>query len=187
MKNSFLFIIGLLAASCQSKNDRQVQFPPNVMVMFKDSNLHNANGTWLWKGSKFNGYIIEKSDTVLIAKMPIVDGKVNGIVFGWFKNSKKKSEQHFLNGNREGPDKSWYENGNLAFENFFQNDKYEGVQKAFFPSGHRFQLLNYKNGYEEGKQKSWSDDGRVINNFTVKNGKLYGVVGRYDCMSVIKK
>jgi antitoxin component YwqK of YwqJK toxin-antitoxin module len=187
MKNSFLLILGLLAASCQSKTDRQMQLPPDLMVMFKDPNLHNANGTWMYKGSKFNGYIIEKSNSTLTAKLPVIDGKTNGIAYGWYKNGSKKSEQHFLNGDREGTDKSWHENGRLAFKNFFQNDKYEGVQKAYYPSGHRFQILNYKNGYEEGRQKSWSDDGRVINNFTVKKGKLYGVVGRYDCMSVIKK
>lgn len=183
----FLFIMCLLAASCQSKTDGQVQLPPDVMVISKDPNLQNANGTWLWKGSKFIGYIIEKSDSMLTAKLPVIDGKANGISYGWYKNGKKKSEQHFLNGNREGTDKGWHENGQLAFENFFVNDKYEGEQRAYYPNGHLFQVLNYKNGYEEGKQKTWSDDGRVINNFTVKNGKLYGVIGRYDCMSVIKK
>ena len=73
------------------------------------------------------------------------------------------------------------------YEYFFLNDKYEGAQLSYFPNGNRWQILNYKNGYEEGKQKSWNESGRVVNNFTVKNGKLYGVIGRYDCMSIIKK
>ena len=48
----------------------------------------------------------------------------------------------------------------------------------------KFEEIGIKQGYEEGKQKFWNEEGRVINNFTVKNGKLYGVIGRYDCMSV---
>ena len=183
----YLLVLGIIVASCQEKTKRQVQLPNNTYILFKDANLKNSNGIWLWKGENFNGYIIEKFDTIITAKLPVIDGKQNGIAYGWYKNGKKKSEQHFLNGNREGADKGWHENGKLSYEYFFQNDKYEGSQLSYFPNGNRWQMLNYKNGYEDGKQKSWNESGRVVNNFTVKNGKLYGVIGRYDCMSVIKK
>jgi antitoxin component YwqK of YwqJK toxin-antitoxin module len=83
--------------------------------------------------------------------------------------------------------KGWYANGSPAFVYFFKDDKYDGEQISYFESGHIWQCLHYKNGYEEGKQKSFNDSGRIINNFTVKNGKLYGVIGRYDCMSVFNK
>lgn len=184
----YLIIIGLLVASCQSKNDRQVQLTSATKVLATDPNLHNNNGTWLWKGVKFTGLLIEKKDSLILEELPIVDGKENGTAKGWYKNGKKRFERNFQHGNREGIDKGWYENGKVSFEYFFKNDKYEGPQKTYYESGKSWQMLNYKNGYEDGKQKSWADSsGRVINNFTVKNGKLYGVIGRYDCMSVIKK
>lgn len=184
----YFIIICFIVASCQSKNDRQVQLSLPIRVLATDTSLHNNNGTWIWKGKKYNGYLIEKKEGILLEELPIVDGKENGIAKGWYKNGKKRFERNFQNGDREGIDKGWYENGKIAFEYFFKNDKYEGSQKTFYESGNPWQLLNYKNGYEDGKQKSWSDSsGRVINNFTVKNGKLYGVIGRYDCMSVIKK
>lgn len=182
----FLCLV-VIAAACQSKEDRHLPLPPNVEVLANDSNLHNNNGTWHWKNTKFSGYIVEKSGDTLLAKLPIIDGKENGVAYGWYKNGQKRYENGFLNGNREGVHKGWYANGRVSFLYFFRDDKYEGEQKTFYESGHRWQSLNYVNGYEEGKQKSWSDSGRVVNNFTVKNGKLYGVVGRYDCMSVIKK
>jgi antitoxin component YwqK of YwqJK toxin-antitoxin module len=75
----------------------------------------------------------------------------------------------------------------LSFDFTFRNDKYEGVQRTYFENGQPWQMLNYLHGREEGKQKSWNDSGRVVNNFTVKDGKLYGVIGRYDCMSAYKK
>jgi|GEM_PF-4787183 len=36
-------------------------------------------------------------------------------------------------------------------------------------------------------KSSGMDSARLVNNFTIKNGKLYGVIGRYDGMSVIQK
>jgi len=185
---SFVFLtLALLAASCQSNADTQVQLPPDISVSASDTSLRNANGTFMWKGQKFDGYIIVEKDSVVLEKMPVIAGKQHGTGLGWYPKGKKKYERNFLNGDREGIERGWYENGQLSHEFFFKNDKYEGPQKTYYENGNRWQELNYVNGYEEGKQKMWSDSGRVVNNFTVKNGKLYGVVGRYDCMSVIKK
>lgn len=173
--------------SCDFVGQQKTALPPNVFVTEKDSALKNINGTWYYQKQLFNGYILEKEEDKILAKMPILEGKENGKAIGWYKNGSKKFERNFLNGNREGIHRAWYENGRLAFLYFFHEDKFEGKQMSFFESGHRWQYLNYQNGYEEGKQKTWNDSGRVINNFTVKHGKLYGVIGRYDCMSITKK
>ena len=130
---------------------------------------------------------LKRKENALIAKLPVVDGKEHGIAYGWFETGEKRYERIFKNGDRDSTHKIWYKNGELACINFYKNDKLEGEQKMFFESGNLWQSLNYVNGYEEGKQKTWNDSGRVINNFTVKNGKLYGVIGRYDCMSVMEK
>jgi antitoxin component YwqK of YwqJK toxin-antitoxin module len=160
--------------------------PPNVLITSTDTVLHNVNACWYVKAEKFNGYIVEQDSGVLVSKLPIINGKENGRAFGWFKNGNSKFERDYLNGNRQGVHKGWYNNGMLAFLFVFNNDKYEGQQRSFFKSGHTWQILNYVHGYEEGRQKSWNDSGRVVNNFTVKNGKLYGVIGRFDCMSVLQ-
>ena len=141
----------------------------------------------MWKQKRLNGYIIEKVCSTITAQLPVIEGKENGTAVGWFTNGHQKYERNFLNGKREGQQKGWYSNDTLAFVHFFKDDLFEGEQKTFYESGHPWQSLHYIKGYEEGKQKSWSDSGRVVNNFTVKNGKLYGVIGRYDCMSVYKK
>lgn len=181
----YLLIFCLLVFSCQKKQENATL---KIEVDSKDPNLKNQNGIWMLSNVPFEGYIVEKSNATIISKLPIVKGKENGNAMGWYPDGKKRYQRGFVNGNREGEDKGWYENGRLAFEYFFKNDKYEGPQRTYYESGKKWQILNYKEGYEEGKQKSWSDSaGRVINNFTVKNGKLYGVIGRYDCMSVIKK
>ncbi len=182
----FLFFI-----SCNQKQSDQRELtekvPPEIFISSTDTALHNNNGTWFYKNQKANGYILEKKGNALITKLPVMNGKENGIAYGWFETGEKRYERSFKNGDREGTHKIWYKNGQLAGLNFFKTDKLEGEQKMYFESGNLWQSLYYVNGYEEGKQKTWNDSSRLINNFTVKNGKLYGVIGRYDCMSVMQK
>lgn len=182
-----VIIFFLSLQSCNSGDSLEKEnFPPNVILEDIDKKLKNSNGIWLFKGELFNGYIIEKDSSVIIAKLPIIKGKEHGLACGWYTSGELKYHRHFVSGNREGVHKGWYKNGNVSFEYFFKNDKYEGEQLTFFENGQKWQSLNYVNGYEEGKQKSWNENGRVVNNFTVKNRKLYGVIGRFDCMSVQK-
>ena len=188
---SISFLLLLMCIACTQEKGKIVEagivLPPENFILTSDTSLHNNNGTWYYKNQKANGYILEKKGKTLLAKLPVVDGKENGTAYGWFETGEKRYERNFKNGDREGTHKIWYRNGQLAGLSIFKNDKLEGEQKTFFESGNLWQRLYYVNGYEEGKQKTWNDSGRVINNFTVKNGKLYGVIGRYDCMSVMQK
>ena len=168
-------------------NNNQVLLPPHIEVDASNPFLHNANGTWMFKDTAFSGFIVQKENNRLMAKLSVVAGKENGAGYEWYKNGKLKTEKHFMKGDREGFQKGWYENDSLAYQLFFHQDKYEGTQMYYYPSGHIWQMLNYTGGETDGKQKTWSDSGRVINNFTVKNKRLYGVIGRYDCMSVHKR
>ncbi len=182
----FLLVI-LFIISCRETNhslNPKIQY---LTIESSDTSLHNINGNWIVKGRPYNGYIIEKKEGKLIAKLLINEGKENGVAHGWYPNGKKKYERNFQGGKREGIQKGWYENDSLSFQYFFKNDLFEGEQLTFFENGKPWQSLHYVKGYEDGKQKSWNDSGRVINNFTIKNGRLYGVIGRFDCMSVYKK
>ncbi|WP_461095157.1 toxin-antitoxin system YwqK family antitoxin [Spirosoma gilvum] len=177
----------MLLLSCTTSPDAPIRLPPAITIERTNPALQQLNGVWLFRQKPFNGYIIEKDRHRIIARLPVVDGREEGVALGWYANGRKKYERSFRRGNREGVHRGWYPNGQLAFLYWFDDDKYEGEQKTFFESGHRWQSLQYVHGYEEGKQKTWNDSGRVVNNFTVKNGKLYGVIGRYDCMSIYQK
>lgn len=183
---SHLFVL-LFIISCREPNDSVKHKIQYFTIESTDTSLHNINGDWILKGKPYIGYVIEKKEGKIISKLLIKEGNENGIAYGWYPNGKKKYQRSFVAGNREGIQKGWYENDTLSFQYFFKNDLYEGEQLTFFKNGKPWQSLHYVKGYEEGKQKSWNDSGRVINNFTIKNGKLYGVIGRFDCMSVFKK
>ncbi|MBA4197551.1 MAG: hypothetical protein C0459_08345 [Chitinophaga sp.] len=158
--------------------------PPDVLVMSNDATLKNVNTYWMYNDKKFNGYIIEKDKDKIVSKLPVINGKENGIALGWYASGKKKFQRVYTDGNRQGLHIGWYENDSVSFIYHFKDDKLDGEQTTYYNNGQLWQQLHYVNGYEEGKQKAWSKDGRVVNNFTVKNGKLYGVIGRFDCMQV---
>ena len=180
----FVILVSFLQSCDWSNANISKELPSAIIIQNTDSEMKNNNGTWLFKGKAFNGYIIEKTGKVVTAKLPVINGKEHGLAYGWYATGQLRYNRNFLNGNRDGIHKGWYDNGMPAFEYFFKNEKYEGEQTTFFKNGNKWQILNYVNGYEEGKQKMWNVNGKVVNNFTVKNGKLYGVIGRFDCMSV---
>lgn len=182
----YVWWIVLLLSGCKDRIE-SVPEPPAVFVDQQDTRLRNTNGTWLFNGTPYAGYIVEKQGSRLLSKLPVINGKEHGIALGWYPTGHKRYERGFRHGDREGIHQGWYPTGTLSFQYTYMADKYEGEQRTFFENGHRWQSLHYVHGYEEGKQKTWNDSGRVINNFTVKKGKLYGVIGRYDCMSVTKK
>ena len=184
---SFLLFV-LLTGCAQKQPPREEEImrtPPETYFLSLDTALHNNNGTWFYKNEKANGYILEKTGNNLVTKLPVFEGKENGLAYGWFESGEKQYERQYKNGNRVGTHKIWYKNGQVASVNYYVDDKLDGEQKTYFESGNRWQRLRYVDGYEEGKQKTWNDSGRVVNNFTVKNGKLYGIIGRYDCTSVM--
>lgn len=179
-------VVGWLVTGSTSLSGSAL-IPPAHYLDRNDSRLHNRNGVWYLNQLVFSGYILEKENDHLLAKLPVINGREQGIAYGWYPTGRKRYERGFYQGNREGMHRGWYPNGQLSFAYHFHDDKYEGEQLSYYASGHRWQRLHYLNGYEEGQQKTWNDSGRVVNNFTVKKGKLYGVIGRYDCMSVYQK
>jgi len=184
------FLLIVLEGCNQNQNkleESNKMIPPVCFIERTDSALKNINGIWFYRNQNATGYILEKKKVAVISKVPVIDGRENGVAYGWFESGEIRYERSYKNGNRDGLHKIWYKNGQLANNMFYIDDKLEGEQKSYFESGNRWQILNYKHGYEDGKQKTWDDSGKVINNFTVKNGKLYGVIGRYDCMSVMQK
>jgi len=63
--------------------------PPEVLVMSNNTELKNVNTYWMYQGKQFNGYIIEKDKGKIVSKLPVINGKENGIALGWYASGKK--------------------------------------------------------------------------------------------------
>ena len=146
--------------------------------------LADRSGVLLRGGSPFTGYLIERADQQLFRKTPYQRGKRHGLAAAWYPDGRLAYEKWFRKGNREGIHKGYWPSGQLQFVYRYKDDLFEGEQLGFYKTGQRSELRHYRHGYEEGSQSTWDGDGRLSSNYTVKEGKRYGIVGRFDCVSV---
>ena len=175
--------IFLLLFSCNANNKKPVKVIPENSVMQYDSLLKKTADGWLYKGKKFSGYMIQaEKDGRIVYKLPIIDGKENGLAKGIYNTGEKLMERNFINGKREGIFKQWWPNGNLRYVFNFKNDVFESRQWVFFPDGKKRQVSNYTLGELDGLQSIWNEEGQLISNYTYKNKKLYGIITVKSCI-----
>jgi antitoxin component YwqK of YwqJK toxin-antitoxin module len=174
----------LLVMACRQPPSSPVLLPPQVYVGAGDPGLKQVNGSWFRNAKPFSGWITESQDSIITAMLPVINGLANGVALAWYPDGSRSSESGFEKGKREGFHRGWYANGQRSYEYYFHNDLYEGVQQSWYANGAAWQMNHYEKGNETGRQKGWNESGRLVNNYTVRNGRLYGVIGRFDCMAV---
>lgn len=148
-----------------------------------DPALRTVNGVLLYAGAPLTGSVIERSD-VLFRKTPFRKGLRHGEAQAWHPSGRLAYRRLFRYGQREGIHKGYWPSGQLQFEYRYVNDLFEGEQVGYYKTGQRAELRHYRKGQEEGVQKTWDAEGRLTSNYTVKEGRRYGLVGRFDCVSV---
>ena len=72
----------------------------------------------------------------------------------------------------------------MQFVYRYLHDVFDGEQVAYYKNGVRSELRHYRAGQEEGTQQIWDGQARLTTNYTVKEGRRYGLVGRFDCVTV---
>jgi len=161
--------------------------PPDILIRNFDPQLRKVEGLWLYQGKPFSGFMVEEEKNhKVVYKLPILDGKENGMALGWYNSGEKLMERFFLNGKKEGQFKQWWPNGNFRYLFNFKNDVYDGRQLVFFPDGSKREESNYYLGKLNGQQKVWNEDHELISNYTIKYGKVYGIRAVKSCMPVAK-
>lgn len=180
--NTLLFLssCAIITLACNSTNT-----PPQVEVKNTDTLLSKTDEGWTYKNAPFNGYMVQvENDGRVVYKLPIIEGKEQGLAVGCYNSGEKLLERPFKNGEKEGVFKQWWPNGNLRYLFNYHHDKYDGKQIAYFHFGKVQEEKNYNKGIEEGIQRIWDSTGNLISNYTVKNNKIYGALSAKDCMPV---
>jgi hypothetical protein len=178
----FTVLFGLQSLDCSRSGlpEQTLELP----LEFGDPTLTNRNGVLLHSGIPFTGTLIERADQQLFRKTPYHQGKRHGLALAFYPDGRLAYEKWFRKGNREGVHKGYWPSGQLQFVYRYRNDLFDGEQVGYYKTGQRSALHHYRQGYEEGLQSGWDAEGRLIANYTVKEGKRYGIVGRFDCVSV---
>lgn len=157
---------------------------PEQTIEQGDPTLHDRNGVLLHGDTLFSGTLIERADLQLFRKTPYQHGKRHGQALAWYPSGRLAYQKRFRKGDREGTHTGFWPSGQPQFVYRYEHDLFEGEQVSYYKTGQRAELRHYRHGYEEGQQSAWDGEGRLISNYTVKEGKRYGIVGRFDCVSV---
>jgi len=178
MKGWLLVFSLLLLLGCNTH-----RLPPNFNVLNYDTLLHKNIDGWWYKGKPFSGYMIqEERNHFIVYKLPIINGKENGLALAWYNTGEKLLQRFYVDGKREGAFTQWWPNGKIRYLFNYKNDVYNGKQLVFFPDGKVRQESNFIMGDEEGLQRIWNQDGRLISNYTIKNKHLYGIIKVRSCI-----
>jgi len=148
--------------------------------------LKNVNGVLMYRGVAFSGHVVERSGERLLSRTPYLNGKEHGLVEAWHPSGSLRHQKLYRSGHREGTHRGFWENGQVQFVYHYERDLFEGEQVAYYKNGVQSELRHYRDGHEEGQQRFYDGEGRLMANYTFKDGKRYGIVGRFDCISVVR-
>jgi antitoxin component YwqK of YwqJK toxin-antitoxin module len=191
----YISLIGLWVLSIYSCSDRKndtvhVKTPghvPGVFYNMTDPAFIKIQDTVFYNSHPFSGYLFSlyrNKDTSSI--IGYLNGLQEGSTRRWYPNKQLMEERFYVQGGKEGNQKGWWEDGKPQFIYHFVNDEYEGLVTEWFNTGKLYRQFHYEKGYETGSEKMWWADGTIRANYVVKDGQLYGLMGRKICINTIK-
>ena len=147
MKTKFLIIITLiLAFSCiinsviaqgngftnkdEAKNEYKDSMKEGKWIEYLNLQMKNTTKDSasyfrlvIYNGGEENGIVryYRIKDESLEEERPYTDGKINGMVKGYYPSGELFLEDPYSNGQREGMEKTYYENGKIISETSFYN------------------------------------------------------------------
>ena len=155
------YFLLLLFFSCGAKNEPVEEIMiaktiPAVYIHAKDSLLSIHSDTNYYKGKFFSGY-----------------------VYYLYENG----DSTFINGKKQGPQRSWWPDGGPKMDYTAQNNEYQGEFREWNSTGLLIKKFHYKKGVETGRQQLWWDNGTVRANYEVRNGRTFGLIGLKLCVN----
>jgi antitoxin component YwqK of YwqJK toxin-antitoxin module len=159
--------------------------PGAGMVIAKGApGVAEVNGVLLHGGEPFSGVVVEQEGGRLLSRTPYRDGKEHGVAEAFYPQGGLRYRKLYRSGRREGTHHGFWPSGQAQFIRRYNRDLLDGEQAAFFETGMPAELREYRDGREEGRQRWYDRRGALVSNYTFKNGRRYGIVGRFDCISV---
>jgi|GEM_PF-6040046 len=160
-----------------------------IMTEKSLKDLTVIDSTYYLAQNLYTGYVTNAaSELRLIAKerFQVIEGKLNGYCLQWTKDGVLRTENHYVAGRKEGPQKGYHLNGQLSYSyNVSQNHR-QGKYYEYFPDG----ILQIEKTYEKGQviaEKIFDIDGYTLANFKIKDGRIYGFRGSSNCINVISE
>ncbi len=123
-------------------------------------------------------YIVRSIDGIIVKKVQLKNGLVNGTYEEWSTSGKKLIEQHCIEGKKDGVMKEWKElDGTyyLAKVSNYTNNEYNGDLYQFSVNGDTLYHTHYNNGIVEGLIKGYDKTEHYHSSTcTYRAGKKHG-------------
>lgn len=87
----------------------------------------------------------------------------------------------YRDGKLDGVVRGWYESGAPMLRYHYRNGESEGLQQVWYPSGQIFTSFHHLAGHEIGQQQMWNADGSIRSNYVIRDGRRYGLLGAMGC------
>ena len=109
-----------------------------------------------------------------------VDGKKDGVEKSWDPDGTLRLEAHYKNGKRHGVTSNWHPNGQKMSETHYANGKIHGVSKTWHNNGQLSTAASYNFGKNEGFYRSWYSNGQKMAEIHYRNNQKHGMEIRWD-------
>lgn len=186
MRKILFFIDLFLVVACQPTAKKVEIAPvPNVRVRNTEGGISFQNGVLTYQNQPFSGWLtVDFLNGQKAEETPFLNGKEEGWATKWYENGQIAEKRLYKNGKKEGLHESWWSDGKPRFAYQFENDLHHGFRREWYASGSMATQFNYAEGQEVGRQEGWYENGKMRFNYEVRNGRLYGLTGVKNCMTV---
>ena len=100
-----------------------------------------------YKGTPFSGTIVKKySDGQLEEKIPLKDGKRDGLHEYYYENGQLWSKDSYKDGKEDGLHESYYKDGQLKRKTPYKNGKKDGMEEQYYDNGQLEGKMLFING-----------------------------------------
>lgn len=97
----------------------------------------------------------------------------------YYKNGKKRGEQFYEEGLKDGPSIWWYESGSKERQATYKKDNLDGAFVVWYKNGKPRLQAAYSNNKLDGAYTFYNEAGKVVKEATYKQGKLAGKYADY--------
>jgi antitoxin component YwqK of YwqJK toxin-antitoxin module len=131
---------------------------PRASLVLTDGRMCLKEG-----GAPYTGKAFEQTTTgQRLTELPLVEGKIQGVVRGW------------------------YDSGQLEVEETFENSVSNGLRKRWHENGQKKNEAMVVNGELHGPYTEWHDDGTIAVRMTMQHGKGDGLCETYHRGGAVK-
>lgn len=165
----------LYAYQAKNAENQQLNPPPNFTGSWNNWDQDGRlKSTYLYtRGKRDGAYVVYTPTGDVLSEGQYKAGQLDGLQKIQMEDG-SRTEIPYVNGNREGIEKSWYPDGAIAVEAPWVNGEQEGSVTYYFETGAVHSSIPFYNGKKEGVHKTFHETGAPQGDEYYRDDELNG-------------